>query len=62
MNVLAEMIKTLFGTMRYPKVAEMIMKTTTMSELAYILDMLGIKDTFLYNHKFFNPPREVDQA
>ena len=62
MSVLAEMIKTLFGTMRYPEVAEMIMSKITASELAYVLDMLGIKDTFPYNHKFFNPPREVDQA
>lgn len=62
MSVLAEMIKTLFGTMRYPEVAEMIMSMITASELAYVLDMLGIKDTFPYNHKFFNPPREVDQA
>ena len=45
MSVLAEMIKTLFGTMRYPEVAEMIMSKITASELAYVLDMLGIKDT-----------------
>lgn len=62
MNAFTEMIKVWFGTMRYPEIAEKIMNEITASELAYVLDILGIKNGFPYGDKYLNPLREVDPS
>lgn len=60
MNKFAQMIKMVFGTMNYPMIAEPIMNEIKASELAYVLDVLGILHIFPYTREYLNPLRDFD--
>lgn len=60
MNKFAKMLELILGTKIYPEIAEEIMWRITASELAYVLDLLGILDTFPYKRAYLNPLRDMD--
>lgn len=52
-------LTNIFGSMNYPEIAETIMDELMASEIAFILDTLGILETFPHRSIYLNPLRDM---